>query len=1128
MKMILILVLAAFMQVSASSYAQSVNIKANNISLKALFKEIRKQTGYGFLYQEEDIKDTKNVNVNFVNETLEKALAASLANQPITYSIEKKIVVIKRKPNVIVKEQTKAVIIQGKVTDNTNQPLSGVSVRIKNTSSVTSSDVNGNYKIIVPNTEAILVFSFVGFETLERKVGTDKTINVILKEQNTELNQIVVIGYGEVKKGDLTGSVGQVNIQDLQKAPVATFDQALAGRIAGVQVSGNDGQPGAVNNIVIRGNNSLTQDNSPLYVIDGFPVEAFNENPVSPSDVENITILKDASATAIYGARGANGVIIITTKKGTKEAPVISLNSYYGVQNVANKLEVLSPYEFVKYEYELNPTTTQRLYLDGRTLEDYKTIKGMDMQDAIYRTAPMFNSDIAYRGGTQNTQYSVFANIFKSDGVILNSGYNRNQGKFTLSQQLKKSVKAYVNVNYTKSTTSGSIISDPTGGIPSLSLIYSALGYRPVSGFDNVDLMDEFFDPAVITETPTDYRVNPVISVKNEINKRILSNIIVNGYLDFKLNSKLSFKVSGGLISNNFNTSTFYNSKTQIGSPNYPTTKGTTGSLFDRKLENWLNENTLTYNTQINKHRINALLGFTVQENKIAYSGYTASFIENEDLGIDGMDLSTSIVPETYHKEWSLASFLARVNYDYANKYLFTVSFRSDGSSKFRGSNKWGYFPSGAFAWKMKSEPFMKRINFISDAKLRLSYGETGNNRVDEYATYSGITFPYVSYYSFNNGSPTKGASFLTNAGVPDLRWETTAQFNLGYDLGLFKDRLSFTFDYYDKKTTDLLLNANLPYTTGYLVAFQNIGSVRNRGLEFSVQTTNINHQNFKWNSSFNISFNRNKILALQPGQDYRLQTVNFVGDFSNVAPYIAQVGQPMGVIYGAISDGLYQYSDFTQQSDGSYLLNTNVPANGRARNTIKPGDMKFVDLSGDGDITAADYTVIGNGNPLHIGGFSNDFKYKNFDLNVFMQWSYGNDILNGNRLYFEQNTYNLYNFNLYATVANRWTPDNQNTTIPRVGGLPPRIYHNGIVEDGSFLRLKTVQLGYTFAKTFLKSLNIKTARVYLSAQNLYTLTNYSGADPEVSVRNSALTPGFDWSAYPRARTIIMGMNVSF
>ncbi len=1129
MKLVFVLLLASFMHVHATSFAQKISINKKDVSLIDVLKEIRKQSGYNILFTARAVKNQQISSIKLTNASIDVAMTKCLGEHGLTYKvIDKNIVISKIKIPHSNSIQQKAISVTGKITDIKGESLPGVSVRLKGSSVGVVSNLEGNYRIEVPSINSILTFSYLGFETLEKKVTNGGVINIVLKEQSESLNQVVVIGYGEVKRSDLTGAVAIVDIEDLQKAPVPTFDQALAGRIAGVQVTGNDGQPGSVNNITIRGNNSLTQDNSPLYVIDGFPVEEFNESPVSPSDIESIQVLKDASATSIYGSRGANGVIIITTKKGAKSAPVISFNTYYGVQNVTNKLDVLSPYEFVKYQNELNPIATARLYFDGRTLEDYKNIEGVDMQDALYRTAPIVNTDLAYRGGDQNTQYSVFVNNINSEGVVLNSGYKRTQGKITLSQKLKKNIKSYINASYTKSTTSGSIVSDPTGGIPSMSLIYSALGYRPIAGFDNIDLLDEFFDPAVITETPTDYRVNPIISVNNEINQRVLRSGSVNGYVDFKLSNKLTFKVRGGMISSDYTTSSFYNSKTQIGSPNYPTSKGSTGAVYTRKFENWLNENTLIYNNKIRKHKFNAVAGFTLQESKVSFSGYKSSFIEDEDLGIDGIDLSTSLDPSTYHKEWSLASFLARANYDYDGKYLFTFSFRTDGSSKFRDANKWGYFPAGAFAWRMKNESFMKNMRAISDAKLRVSYGTTGNNRVDEYATYSGITFPFPSYYSFNNSTPSKGASLLTSTGVPDLKWETTAQFNLGYDLNLFRNRLRFVFDYYNKKTTDLLLNARLPYTTGYLYSYQNIGSVRNSGLEFSLQSNNINKKNFKWTSSFNISFNRNKVLKLQKDQDYRLETVSFVGDFTNVAPYIATVGQPMGVIYGAVFDRLYQYSDFNKLANGTYLLKDEVPINGRARNTIQPGDMKFSDLNNDGTINTSDYTIIGDGNPIHVGGFSNEFQYKNFDLNIFMQWSYGNDILNGNKLYFEQNTYNLYNFNMYASVVNRWTPDNQDTTIPRVGGVPPRIYHTNIVEDGSYLRLKTVSLGYTFSSKLLKPISVKKARVFMSAQNLYTLTNYSGSDPEVSVKNSALTPGFDWSAYPRSRTITIGLNASF
>ncbi|MFT3979603.1 MAG: TonB-dependent receptor [Ferruginibacter sp.] len=1018
--------------------------------------------------------------------------------------------------------------VTGKVTDaSTGKPVQHVSVKVVGTTATALSAANGSFRINAKPGDTLHV-SHISYTPVTTVVSGNLTISVQLSVKEQEMGEVVLIGYGEVRKKDLTGSVGQVNVKEMSKAPVSTFDQALAGRVAGVSVSGSDGQPGVPNRVVIRGGNSLTQSNEPLYVIDGYPVESFEEMPVSPSDIESVQVLKDASATSIYGSRGANGVIIITTKKGLKGKPVISVNSSYGVQKVTKFMDMLSPYEFVKYQNELNPTATESLYLQNKILDDYKNVKGYSMQKELYQAAPFFNTDIGFRGGNNETQYSAFANILRSEGIIINSGFNRAQGKFTLAQQLNKSIKAYVNTSYTETKTSGAIVSEETGGTASISKIYSALGYRPVSGSEDDNLLEELYDPAVLEQTANDYRVNPVISSKNEINERVLRTSGINGYIDFKLGKNLLLKIRGGITSNSLSRTSFYNSKTQKGSPNYPTSRGTTGSVFEQKNQNWLNENTLTYNKKMGDHKFSLLGGFTLQQNKIFVSGYTAEFIEDESLGIDGIDASASLIPSTYHKTWSLASFLSRINYDYKDKYLLTVNFRSDGSSKFKGKNKWGYFPSAAFAWRANKESFLRNIDQLTDLKLRVSYGITGNNRVDEYATYSGVYFPIEASYSFNNSTPSSGASLNPSAGTGDLKWERNSEFNTGLDLNLFNDRINFAFDYYDKRTDDLLLNANLPYTTGYLSAFQNIGSVQNRGIELTLQTQNIKTKNFSWNSSFNISFNKNKILKLQDGQSYRLSSVSLGGGFSNLAPYIAKVGEPMGLFYGAVFDGLYQYEDFNLLPNGTYELKPEIPGNGIARNTLQPGDMKFIDQNGDGTINSDDYTVIGNGNPKHTGGFLNDIKFKNFDLSIFMQWSYGNDILNANRLYFEQNVLNLYNLNLYASTVNRWSAENQNTTIPRTNSKSPIIYHSNIIEDGSYLRLKTVSFGYNLPSNLLRRINIKTARVYCAVQNLLTITGYSGVDPEVSTRHSALTPGYDWSAYPRAKTITFGLNVAF
>ncbi len=1132
MKLSIFLLLLTFFQVSALTFGQKISIKVNKVPLKTVLYELSKQTDYNFVADADLSRKIGMISIDVKNMEWNQVVERCFAG------IDLKIVLNKEDKMVFIREAlakdgalgnrelVQQLTVSGKVTSIDGKAMPGVNVVSVNTMKKVFTDKQGSYNITVPSGDT-LSFSFIGYSRQQQAVKGRTKIDAVLRLAEEKIDDVVVIGYGEVKKADITGAIGIVNVDELQKAPVSTFDQALAGRVAGVQVSGNDGQPGAGNNIVVRGGGSLTQDNSPLYVIDGFPVENYSDNPVSPADIETIQVLKDASSTAIYGSRGANGVIVITTKKGAKEGPNFNVNLYSGVNKVSKIMKMMEPYDFVKYQYALNPNTASDLYLkNGKTLEDYKGVTGLNMQELLYRKAKVQNADMAVRWGNHQAQYSVFFNFNNQDGAIINSGYQRMQGRFTLNQQLKKNIKLSLNTSYSKIKSFGNVVSDPTGGIASLSVIFNTMGYRPIAGSNDVDLAEELFDPE--TFGTADYRTNPVVSAKEEINDRFSSNLVMNGTLDFKLSNELVFKVRGGFNRGDFMNQTFFNSRTQAGNTYYSGSRGVQGGDYNRVSENWLNENLLEYNKRKGKNVLSALAGFTLQGNSNHYNGYSSYFLDNESIAIDGLDNGTSIQPMTWTKKWTLASFLGRVNYNIANKYLLTASVRADGSSKFRAENLWGVFPSGAFAWRMVNEPFFKRIASLSEAKLRISYGTTGNNRIDEYGTYSSVVFPYASYYSFNNAGPSKGAVLGVTAGNQGIKWETTDQLNIGYDIGLFKQRLTFTVDYYKKTTRDLLLSADLPYQTGYLNAYKNVGSIRNSGWEFTINTVNLRNSKLKWESSFNISFNKNKVLKLQEGQDYLLRGVAFVGDFHNAQPYISSVGMPAGLFYGALFDGLYQESDFDRFADGTYILKSNIPTNGRTRNSIQPGDMKFKDLNNDGIVSASDYTVIGSALPKHVGGFSNDFSYKGVDMNVFFQWSYGNSIMNANRLYLEQNTYNGLHLNLYDYAKDRWTSTNTNTSIPAVNSVVPRIYHSNIIEDGSYLRLKTVSIGYTFEPNLIKKLKLKSARVYVSGQNLWTWTNYSGQDPEVSVRNSALTPGFDWSAYPRTRIYTAGLNVNF
>ncbi len=1033
-------------------------------------------------------------------------------------------------------------VITGKITNAENEPLEGVTVQVKGKQQSVITNENGIYSITIDKPQGVtLVFSSVGFLEKEVKLNANTTLyNVKLDHNPKDMEDVVVIGYGTVQKKDLTGSVGQVKVAEIKKAPVASFEDALGGRVAGVQVGAVDGQPGSSNLITIRGGNSITQSNAPLYVIDGFPVENPSNNVFNPDDLESIEVLKDASATAIYGARGANGVIIITTKKGKAGAPVVTYNAWYGLQKEINRQEVMSPYEFVKYQLELQPTQSTDLYLkNGKTLDYYRNVPGVNWQDEIFRTAAMQNHSLSISGGSGGTRYALSGNILDQDGILINSGFQRAQGRVVLDQTVNSKLKVGVNINYSSLKTTGQIATNGgDNGINASSyLFYSAWGYRPITGDSLSDLSfsEDAFD-AGITNT-SDLRVNPIISAKNAYNVAFTNALFANAYLEYKVMKNLTLRVTGGITRNAVRREIFNNSQTAAGNPRtvYGATNGVNGSVNNNILSSWLNENTLTWNKRFNKnHILNVVGGFTLQKTKTLIDGFSANKVPNESLGISGLDEGTPLVNISSESEAAQASFLGRVNYTLFSKYLFTASFRADGSSKFAKDNRWGYFPSGSVAWRISEENFMKKLPWISDAKLRVSYGITGNNRVSDFSYLS-----VLRQTGFTNGSANTTPGYYFNGihipgsapvevGNTDLKWERTAQTDVGLDLGFLNNRIAISVDYYYKKTSDLLLNANLASSSGYLNGFKNIGKVSNQGLEFTLNTVNINNKNFGWNTNFNIAFNRNKILELnydQPSITTRLQGWN--DNFNNSLPYLAKPGMPVALFFGYLADGLYQVDDFTQLPNGSYVLREDVPNNGQDRALIKPGFVKYVDINGDGVVNANDQTFIGNPLPVHIGGFSNNFRYYNFDLNVFFQWSYGNDILNGNRTVFEGMEGRPY-LNMYKSFENRWTPENTNTDMPVAGVTSPNVYSTRLIEDGSFLRLKTVSLGYNLPAQVLKRIKIQGIRVYAAAQNLYTWTNYSGVDPEVSVRNTALTPGFDWSAYPKARTITLGLNVTF
>lgn len=1050
-------------------------------------------------------------------------------------------------------------LVKGTVVDEQGEPLVGVNVLLKGTSSGTMTDVDGKFTITVSSGNDILVFSYLGYVTEEQRVNLKRPMSIGLKEDKKVLDEVVVIGYQDVRKRDLTGSVGKANVEDLLKAPVPSFDQALAGRIAGVNVSSSEGMPGGSMNIVIRGNNSVTQSNSPLYVVDGFPVEdASVASTINPNDIESIDILKDASATAIYGSRGANGVVIISTKKGSIGAPQVTYDGSFGVQRITRKLPVLSAYDFVQLQTEMYTTseiqavgsyfpTKQALLdeygsipnayfaslladkpLDYRvTAEDYIGVEPYDWQDMIFQNAWQTNHSLSLTGGTAEARYNASISYYNQDGIVKYSNYNRFQGRIGLNVK-KKRLTINLKANYSNATTNGSSPSQSQySGMNNL--FYSVWGYRPTTqpSTPMSNLLNSDTDDNV--NANNDYRFNPIKSLANEYRVGKTQNTQFNGFLEYEFIKGLKLRATGGYTIYDRKTETFNNSSTRYGMATSTNKVNATYGTYERKT--WLNEDYLTYQTSIKKsHNINVMAGVSLQGSKYKTYSMLTTQIPYESLGMAGMDDGTPNTITATESDWTMFSYYGRASYDYKNRYYVTATFRADGSSKMAKGHKFGYFPSASVAWSISEEPWVQAAKpWLSNAKIRASWGMTGNNRVGEYDSYAQLSQQKSSGAIFSGVYATNNT--LSTGVVPtslpnvDLRWETTTQTDVGLDLGLFSDRLELVVDWYRKVTDDLLLSADMAPSSGYPSATKNIGSVENQGWEITINAVPVEIQHFRWDMSFNIAFNRNKVLALAENQTAMLTNARFDQNYTS-ANYIAKVGYPIGMMYGYIYEGTYKPEEFDGGS-GAYQLKPGIPYFSSETNT-QPGYPKYADLNGDGIIDSNDQTFIGSGIPLHTGGWTNNFAFYGVDVSIFFQWSAGNDILNANKLFFENGNKSK-ELNMYAAYADRWTEKNPTSDIPCVSNSASnKVFSSRLIEDGSYLRLKTVSIGYTIDPKYTRKAHISKVRIYVSGQNLWTVTRYSGYDPEVSVKNSALTPGLDFSAYPRAMSFNMGVNVSF
>lgn len=1037
--------------------------------------------------------------------------------------------------------------ITGTVTDADKGTLAGVVVTIKGTTTRTQTDENGKFSITGSNAGTILTFSSTGFLSQEVNTTNKTVINLTLKIDNKVLDDVTVVavGYGNVeKRSDLTGSIGKVSVKDLQKAPVRSFEEALAGRVAGVQVLSQDGQPGDALNIVIRGGSSINNSNAPLFVIDGLPIENPNNNNLNPAEIESITILKDASSTAIYGSRAANGVVIITTKQGKAGKPVISYSNYFGSNITTGRVNLMNAADFVRLQFDLDSTFTNTNYFNVNgatglridntkgiyTIADYENATALDFQNKLFENAPFQNHFLSVSGGNSSGNKYLFSGGYTDQkGVIISSGFKRFQGRLNVDQQVNDKLKITANINYTFTKSYGTLPREQTSqnslaNNPSNNLLFRVWGYRPTNiNFGNSNLDDAIFDSEQGAGVGANLVINPFLSAQNQYDARFTNTFSASTITSYKISKSLDYRLNASISVANARSERFDNEFTNSG-----IAFGPNGSLSNLQTNNFSIDNILTYNKSFSSKTKLTLIGLASQQWRKNYgSGFSSNNVLFSSLGIGG--LPSGVIQPAFDvniSDANLLGFGSTANLNFLDKYIFKASFRADASSKFAPGKRWGYFPSAGFAWKVNEEKFMRNVKAITNLKFRINYGETGNNRISD--------FPYLSPFSQSNTSgfvynnTYYSGFYQTGLGNRNLKWETTGQFDAGVEFGMLKDKVSVEVDYYIKNTRDLLLNAKFPLSSGFSQGLLNVGKIRNEGLEFTVNASLITTKNFSWNSNFNISFNKNRLTELADGG---LNLIDKAETKNTTFNYISQIGQSIGLFYGFTYEGVYQYSDFNQLPSGVYVLKNDVVGPnggllGYTSVTVKPGDPKYKDINNDGLIDDNDQGIIGQSNPKAIGGFNNNFTFKNLSLNLFFQYAYGGQNLNVNRYYFENPS--RLGLNQFATYNGRWSPNNPTNYAPRAGAAATNVNSSRIVESSSFLRFKTAQISYKFASKLIQKAGLKSLVLNASAQNIWTITNYTGPDPEVNTKGTGLTPAYDFSAYPRAFTYTFGLNLTF
>lgn len=987
-------------------------------------------------------------------------------------------------------DEKAAFTVSGKVTDGeNNEPLPGVNVLAKGTTTGTVTDVDGNYSVNVPDEVKSLIFSSIGYASVEVEINGRNVINVPMVTDVQSLSEVVVVGYGTQKRSDLTGAVASVSGGDLQKVAVPRIDQALQGQASGVQVTNTQNQPGGEVSIRIRGQNSISGNNNPLIVIDG--ILGGDLRMINPQEIQSMEVLKDASATAIYGSRGSNGVILITTKRGKTGAPRIDISSYYAMQEVRKTLPLLSAAEHRQALAEFPDQLKVQLGI-ADILNNVDPNVNTDWQEEVFQNAPQHEHQVSLSGGSENTQYSIMGNFFSQDGVVRNAGFTRGSLRFNLDQKIGEKFKVGLSMNLARFKRDNLSL-DTEGGSQGGGVTQAALQMSPM--IPVYDAQGNYSGPL----NPADQLNNPMALV-NERPNTTTRNYFQGGlFVDYYITSDLTFRTNLA-FTNTDNLQQGYASKVLLEAAG----KGF-AQVEHFSTQDWLVENTLNYRKSIaEKHEVSLLGGFTAQGISTYAFGTDGLGFATEVNNFYDMSQAEVINSTSSFRDEKLASFLGRANYTFNDRYLFTVSVRADGSSKFARENKWGVFPSAAVGWRLSEEVFMKQLTAVSNLKLRGSWGLVGSQSISPYQSLASFN-TIANAYSWGENVDVVGvgAGRVPN---PFLRWETTEQTNVGLDLGLFEDRVSMSADVYRKITRDLLYNRQLPFYTGYSSQTDNIGSIENKGLELSLNTVNTTGE-FRWTTSANFAINRNKVLDLGDDKEFFVSAIGTLG--WNRQEVVVREGQPLGTFYGYVFDGIYQNAE--------EVASVTHPG-------AVPGSVRFVDITGDGVINPDDQIIIGDPNPDFIYGLTNNFSFKGFDLSILIQGVEGGDILNLTRARLET----VGRYNSLRSSLNYWRGENTSNTIEAPGqfngGMSTRF-----LEDGSYLRVKNIVLGYTFPAALLEKIKIRNLRIYASAVNPFTFTNYSGFDPEVNMRgNNNLLMGIDHGGFPVFKTYTMGLNIGF